>query len=211
MINRKRIRILGAAFAAMAMLLTLALAPEAAAQSDKKKKKNQPPPKVDNSSANPIVPMTDEQQIDYMLSEYLGAWQLGDTERMRKFYSDDVSVVKGSWEGPILGWTNFLALYQQQRSHMQQVRLDRMNTYIRVNGTTAWTCYQWEFEAVVDGSPTIARGQTTLVLVKKDRWLIAHDHTSVVQTAKPPSGSAPANPAGTPTPTTGQSSKPPSQ
>jgi ketosteroid isomerase-like protein len=211
MINRKQIRILGAAFTAMAMLLTLALAPGAAAQSDKKKKKNQPPPKVDNSSANPIVPMTDEQQIDYMLSEYLGAWQLNDTEKMHKFYADDVSVVRGSWEGPILGWTNFLALYQQQRSHMQQVRLDRMNTYIKVNGTTAWTCYQWEFEAVVDGSPTIARGQTTLVLVKKDRWLIAHDHTSVVQTAKPPSGSAPANPTGTPTPTTGQANKPPSQ
>ncbi len=207
MINRKQIRILCAAFAAMAMLLTMALAPGAQAQTDKKKKKNQPPPKVDNSSANPLVPMTDEQQIDYMLSEYLGAWQLGDTEKMHKFYADDVSVVKGSWEAPILGWTNFLALYQQQRSHMSQVRLDRMNTYIKVNGTTAWTCYQWEFEALVDNAPTIARGQTTLVLVKKDRWLIAHDHTSVVQTAKP-NQSTPAN---TPTPATGEANKPPSQ
>lgn len=185
MINRRWIRILSAAFAALAMLLTLATAPGTSAQSDKKKKKNAPPPKVDNNSANPIVPLTDEQQIDYMLSEYLGVWQLGDTERMHKFYSDDVSVVRGSWEGPILGWTNFLALYQQQRSHMQQVRLDRMNTYIKVNGTTAWTCYQWEFEATVDGTQTAARGQTTLVLVKKEnRWLIAHDHTSVVQTLK---------------------------
>lgn len=204
MINCKQIC---AAFAAMAMLLTLALAPVAQGQTDKKKKKNQPPPKVDNSSANPIVPLTDEQQIDYMLSEYLGAWQLNDTEKMHKFYADDVSVVKGSWEGPILGWTNFLALYQQQRSHMQQVRLDRMNTYIRVNGTTAWTCYQWEFEATVDGTPTLARGQTTLVLIKKDRWLIAHDHTSVVQTAKP-NQNVPAN---TPTPATGEANKPPSR
>ncbi len=207
MTNRRWIRVLGAAFAVMAVLLTLAMAPGAQAQTDKKKKKNQPPPKVDNSSANPIVPLTDEQQIDYMLSEYLGAWQLGDTEKMHKFYADDVSVVKGSWEAPILGWTNFLALYQQQRSHMAQVRLDRMNTYIRVNGATAWTCYQWEFEAVVDGTPTLARGQTTLVLVKKDRWLIVHDHTSVVQTAKP-NQNAPAN---TPTPATGEANKPPSQ
>lgn len=207
MINRKQtIRIFCAAFAAFAML-TLALAPGAQAQTDKKKKKNQPPPKVDNSSANPLVPMTDEQQIDYMLSEYLGAWQLNDTEKLHKFYSDDVSVVKGSWEGPILGWTNFLALYQQQRSHMQQVRLDRMNTYIKVNGTTAWACYQWEFEAVVDGTPTMARGQTTLVFVKKDRWLIAHDHTSVVQTAKPNQNA----PASTPTPATGEANKPPPQ
>src|SRR5262249_8211143 len=125
MINRRWIRILGAMGAAIAMLLALAVAPGAQAQNDKKKKKNQPPPKVDNNSANPIVPLTDEQQLDYMLSEYLGAWQLGDTERLHKFYADDVSVVKGSWEGPILGWTNFLALYQQQRSHMAQVRMDR--------------------------------------------------------------------------------------
>lgn len=206
MMSRRGIRILGAALAAMAMLLTLALGPGAQAQTDKKKKKNQPA-KVDNSSANPLVPMSDEQQIDYMLSEYLATWQLNDTEKMRKFYTDDVSVVKGSWEGPIIGWTNFLALYQQQRSQMRQVRLDRMNTYIKVNGTTAWTCYQWEFEAVVDNTPTLARGQTTLVLVKKDRWLIAHDHTSVVQTAKPSQNA----PASTPTSPAGEANKPPSQ
>jgi uncharacterized protein (TIGR02246 family) len=208
MIKRRQIRILGAAFAAMAMMLMFALAPGARAQNDKKKKKNQPPEKVDNNSANPLVPLTDEQQIDYMLSEYLGAWQLGDTERLHKFYSEDVSVVNGGWTAPVVGWTNFLALYQQQRSHLQQTRMDRMNTYIKVNGTTAWACYQWEFQAVVDGTPTGARGQTTLVLVKKDKsWLIAHDHTSVVETAKqgqPVPGGAPAN-----TPTTDK--KPPSQ
>src|SRR5258707_8634739 len=46
-----------------------------AQQKDKKKKKDAPT--VDNSSANPIVPLTDEQQIDYMISEVLGAWQIG--------------------------------------------------------------------------------------------------------------------------------------
>jgi uncharacterized protein (TIGR02246 family) len=203
--RKKRIRIFGALLAALGILLALAIAPGASAQNDKKKKKNEPP-KVDNNSTNPLVPLTDEQQIDYMLSEYLGAWQLGDTERLHKFYSEDVSVVSGAWAAPVIGWTNFLALYQQQRSHMQQVRLDRMNTYIKVNGTTAWTCYQWEFSGAMDGTPTGARGQTTFVLVKKDnRWLIAHDHTSVVQTTKQ------TQPAGTPagTPPTGQESKPP--
>ena len=182
--------------------------PGAHAQNDKKKKKNQPI--VNNDSANPVVPLTDEQQIDYMLSEYLGAWQLGDTERMHKNYVDDVSVVTGGWNAPVIGWTNYVALYQQQRSHMQQIRMDRMNTYIKVNGTTAWACYQWEFAATMDGTPTWAHGQTTLVLVKKEnRWLIAHDHTSVVQTGKQTQpGAAPANtPANTPTP----ESKPPSQ
>lgn len=192
--------------AAILTALVFALLLAAPAAQAQKKKKNEPPPKVDNNSTNPVIPLTDEQQIDYMLSEYLGAWQLGDTERLHKFYAEDVSVVNGGWAAPIQGWTNFLAQYQQQRSHMQQVRMDRMNTYIKVSGTTAWACYQWEFEAVVDGTPTGARGQTTLVLVKKDKsWLIAHDHTSVVQTSKQPAtGGAPAN---TPPP----ENKPPSQ
>ena len=202
----RKIKTIAAILTALVFALSLA-APGTQAQ-DKKKKKNEPPPKVDNNSTNPLVPLTDEQQIDYMLSEYLGVWQIGDADRLHKFYSDDVSVVNGGWAAPVVGWTNFLALYQQQRAHMQQVRMDRMNTYLKVNGTTAWACYQWEFEAVVDGTPTGARGQTTLVLVKKDKsWLIAHDHTSVVQTTKQPANAPAGAPANTPAP----DSKPPSQ
>jgi ketosteroid isomerase-like protein len=205
--ERKGSRLHAALFLSLVVALSLASAPDAHAQN--KKKKNEPP-KVNNDSANPVVPLTDEQQIDYMLSEYLGAWQISDTERLHKNYSDDVSVVSGGWNGPVIGWTNYLALYQQQRSHLQQVRLDRMNTYIKVNGTTAWTCYQWEFQAVVDGTPRVARGQTTLVLVKKDnRWLIAHDHTSIVETAK--QTQPPAPPGATPTGTPNPENKPPSQ
>ena len=203
--ERKALRLMMALLATMAIGFSLAVAPGASAQNNKKKKKNEPP-KVNNDNANPVVPLTDEQQIDYMLSEYLGAWQLGDTERMHKFYSEDVSVVNGGWAAPVIGWTNFLALYEQQKLHIQKVRLDRMNTYIKVNGTTAWTCYQWEFEAIVDDTPTTARGQTTLILVKRDtRWLIVHDHTSVVQTVKQ------GQPAGTPAAPTGTRSKPPSR
>jgi ketosteroid isomerase-like protein len=174
-----------------------------AQQKDKKKKKDAPT--VDNSSANPIVPLTDEQQIDYMISEVLGAWQIGDSVRLHKDYSDEVSVVNGGWAPPILGWANYEALYKLQRSKMQQVRMDRSNTYIHVNGNTAWACFQWEFAAVIEGNPSAARGQTTYVFIKKDNhWLIAHDHTSVVQTAPAPTpnstvpGSAtpPAKPAG---------------
>src|SRR5215470_10444037 len=149
-IEGRRTRTIAAILVALVFVLVL-FTPGAQGQNDKKKKKNQPQ-KVDNDNTNPVVPMTDEQQIDYMLSEYLGAWQIGDTERLHKFYSDDVSVVNGGWAAPVIGWTNFLALYQQQRSHMQQVRMDRVNTYIKVSGTTAWACYQWDFEAVVDGA-----------------------------------------------------------
>lgn len=174
--------------------LSVLVPPGVAQQKDKKKKKNDV---VNNDNANPVVPLNDEQQIDYMISETLAAWQLGDVERMHKNYAEDVSVVNGGWAPPILGWTNYLALYQQQRSHMKQVRLDRSNTYIHVNGNTAWACYQWEFAAVVDDQESGARGQTTYVLIKKDnRWLIAHDHTSVVQKAQlVPTGTMPQTPA----------------
>lgn len=177
----------------VAALLILALFAGAAAQAqnDKKKKKKNDTAAADNNSGT-IIPLSDEQQIDYMISETLGAWQIGDIERMRKNYADELSVVNGGWAPPILGWTAYEALYKQQRTTMQQVRLDRSNTYIKVNGATAWACYQWDFSAVVNGTPSGARGQTTYVFIKKDnRWLIAHDHTSVVQTTQQPAPTTP--------------------
>lgn len=170
--------------------LLAAAAPSGAQQKDKKKKKDAAI--TDNGSTNPVVPLNDEQQIDYMISEVLGAWQLGDSARMHKNYVDDLSVVNGGWAPPVIGWANYEILFKQQHAMMQQVRLDRSDTYIKVNGTTAWACYQWEFSAVINGTPSAARGQTTYVLVKRDNhWLIAHDHTSVVQTVQQPSGNTP--------------------
>lgn len=168
---------LGAAF-------LLAYGSPAAAQ---KKKKNEPPP-ADNK---PALPMGDEQAIDYTISEMLGAWQLGDIDKLRRDYADDVSIVNGIWAPPVFTWTNYLAVYQQQHARMQQVRMDRSNTYIKLNGNFAWACYQWDFSAVVDGQPSAARGQTTLILEKKtDHWVIVHNHTSVAPSAQP---IAPAN------------------
>jgi ketosteroid isomerase-like protein len=165
-------------------VLFLACAAPAGAQ---KKKKNEPQP----TDGKPVVPMGDEQQIDYMISEMLGAWQLGDIERLRKDYADDVSIVNGIWAPPVFTWTNYLAVYQQQHARMQQVRMDRSNTYIKLSGNFAWACYQWDFSAVVDGQPSAARGQTTLIAEKRnDRWVIVHNHTSLAPTAQP---IAPAN------------------
>jgi ketosteroid isomerase-like protein len=174
----------------------LALASPAAAQKDKKNKKNAEAP----NNGQPIIPMGDEQQIDYMISGMLGAWQLGDVERLHQAYADDVTIVNGIWAPPVIGWANYSTLYQQQRARMQRVRLDRSNTYIKLasSGTVAWACYQWDFSADVDGAPTSARGQTTLVLEKRNgKWLIVHNHTSFVQ--MPQQGApAPINPANTP-------------
>jgi ketosteroid isomerase-like protein len=182
-----------------ALALLLATASPAAAQ-----KKNKPSAPPDSTS---VVPLPDEKQIDYNISEMLGAWQLGDTEKLHKNYADDVMVVNGIYAPPVIGWNNFLTLYQQQRARMQRVRLDRANTYIKVNGNMAWACYQWDFAAVVDDKTTTAQGQTTLVFQKRDsRWLIVLNHTSLVQPT--PQTAAPANTPGAP-PAAG--TKPPSR
>jgi ketosteroid isomerase-like protein len=157
--------------------------PAAAQQKDKKKKKDNIPTA---DSTNPLVPMSDENQIDYMISEMLGAWQIGDIEKLHKDYADDVTVVNGAYAPPIIGWTNYLAVYQEQRARMQQVRLDRSNTVIKVAGTVAWACYQWDFAAIADGQPTAAQGQTTLVFEKRNNhWTIVHNHTSMVRQLNP--------------------------
>lgn len=194
---RKILRTTMALLFSAALLLAGAF-PAAAQQKEKKKKKDVPA----QDASKPIVQLPNEAQIDYLISEMLGAWQLGDTERLHKTYADDVSVVNGNWAPPVIGWTNYLGLYQQQRARLQQVRMDRANSYIRVFGTVALACYQWDFSAVVDGQPSSAQGQTSLVLEKRnDHWIIVHNHTSLVQTAPP------AVPANTP-PAPTQPSKP---
>jgi len=167
--------------------LSLALAANAAAQ--KKKKTEAPPPTPsDNTSAMP-----DEQRIDYLISEMLGAWQVGDVDKLHKCIADDISVVNGFWAPPVIGWDNYLAQYKLQRARTQQVRLDRTNTLVRLSGKFAWASYQWDFSAVVDGQPDTAQGQTTLVFEKRgDNWVVVHNHTSLVQGSQTPT---PANTA----------------
>lgn len=177
--------------------LFLTIGSPAFAQKDKKKKTD--PSSADNKS---VLPMTDEQQIDYVISEMLGAWQVGDIDKLHKDYADDVSIVNGIWAPPVFGWANYLAAYQQQRARLQQVRMDRENTYIKLAGNTAWAYYQWDFSAVVDGQATETRGQTTLILEKRtDHWVIVHNHTSI-----PPNQNLPG--AGTPQTASPQSSTP---
>jgi ketosteroid isomerase-like protein len=175
----------------------LSMMSPAAAQKDKKKKKDSSTP----ADTHTVIPMPDEQRIDYNISEMLGAWQLGDTDRLHQAYADDAVFVSGVWAPPIFGWSSYLPLYEQQRARTQQVRLDRVNTFIKVNGAVGWACYQWDFSGTVDGQPMTTRGQTTLVFEKRnDRWLIVHNHTSLAQ-APPPTMAQPqqpAVPAGTP-------------
>ena len=175
--------------------LSLTLASSAFAQKKKDKKKDD-----GSAAAEPAPQPPDEQKIDVAISEMLGAWQLGDIEKLHAHYADDVDAVNGMWAPPVVGWPNYLTSYQAQRARTQQVRLDRSNTLIRItpDGNAAWACYQWEFSAVVDGVPTSAFGHTTLVFEKRNGvWLIVHNHTSLVQASQAGSPAA-QPPAATP-------------
>ena len=181
-------------FFSLFLLLTLSLASTASAQ--KKKKKNDATP-----NPPPASILTDEQRIDNAIGEMLGAWQLGDIEKLHSHYADDVNAVNGMWAPPVVGWPSYLTSYQSQRARAQQVHLERSNTLIRLapSGGVAWASYQWEFTAVVDGVPSSAFGHTTLIFEKRnDNWLIVHNHTSLVQAtqaaapaAQPPAATPP--------------------
>ena len=174
----------------LAAIFLLANISPAAAQKDKKKKKDGAP-SADTSKT--LANMSDEQQIDYMLSVMLGAWQIGDVEKLHSTYADDVSMVSGSWAPPVIGWANYLAVYQQQRARVQRVRMDRMNTYIKVTGNTGWASYQWDFSATLDGQPMESQGQTTVVVEKRNnQWIIVHNHTSLTPGLQPTSANSPA-------------------
>ena len=193
----RTVRVLLTAFVCTGLLFQPA---PAGAQAQPKEKKNKN--KKDAPAESPTSMMSDEQQIDVQISTMIGAWQINDLDKLHQTYAEDVILVSGNWAPPIVGWSNFATSYQQQRSHLQQVRMDRSNTYIKVKGTFAWACYQWDFSASVDGQPSAGRGQTTLILEKDNgRWLIVHNHTSLVQGV---GALTPSKPAGATSPSAAQ-------
>lgn len=159
-------------------LIALLVAGTAPAAQKKSKQKGQ---SKEPAAAETQLRLPDAQQIDQEISEMLGAWQVGDTNMMHNYYADDLTVVSGAFEPPLVGWQAYLAAYQRERQHLSSLRLDRRNTFIFPKGTFAYAVYQWEFVGLVDGNPTRGRGHTTLVFEKRgDRWLIVHNHTSAV-------------------------------
>ena len=161
-------------------VLLLALVAAAPGAAQKKK-----PSKQSKDKGAPLLPLPDQDTIENGLSEMLAAWQIGDVEMLHKYYADDVTVVSGNYEPPLQGWAVYVQSYQAQRARVQNVRLDRFNTVIRVKGTLAWAAYQWEFSAAMEDKPLGARGHTSLMLEKRgDRWLIVHNHTSIVEQAQ---------------------------
>lgn len=201
-VGLKRSRVLRIFTRCALLLLATGLVCGAPAEAQKQKKKNVKAGA--EASDKPLIPLPDDRAIDLVISEMLGAWQIGDLERLHRYYADDVVVVSGAWEPPVTGWDNYAKAYQRQRDRTQKVVIDRTNTFIKVLGNVSWASYQWQFSGAVDGAPMTVRGQTTLVLEKqKDRWMIIHNHTSLIPEAAgmprgPATGTQPAQkpPAG---------------
>jgi ketosteroid isomerase-like protein len=145
----------------------------------------------DSSGASlglPALPVPDAQAIDHDIGEMLGAFQVGNIEAMHKYYSDNATFVRGTFDPPLVGWVNYVKMYQQQRAAFPGMQVIRRNTSIFVHADVSWVSYQWQFESSFNGKPFSARGQTTLVLNKAgDNWLIVHNHTSQIcpETAAP--------------------------
>jgi len=140
-----------------------------------------------NSQSNepmPALSTPDSDQIDHDIGEMLAAFQLGKVEMMHKYYSDNVTVVSGDYEPPIMGWNAYAPLYERQWAAFQEVQLNRRNTVIFIHGDVAWAAYQWQFDSMLNGRPYSLRGQTTLIFNKVvDNWLIVHNHTSEIRPA----------------------------
>jgi ketosteroid isomerase-like protein len=161
----------------LATALTLALAsPALAGQKNKKKNSSD-----DSSQQNPVpIPAAPPaEQINTAIGEMLAAFQLGDVDMMHKYYADSATFVSGEWQPPVVGWANYVPLYKREWSAYQGIQMIRRNTYVFTHGDVAWASYQWEFDAMSNGQPFQARGQTTLVFNKMGaNWLIVHNHTS---------------------------------
>ncbi|HEX3375837.1 MAG TPA: nuclear transport factor 2 family protein [Candidatus Acidoferrales bacterium] len=180
-----------------AVLMAVAI-PAGAQKKDKNKIVPTPDPTAEMKAAM-LGP--DSQIIDRTIGEALGYWQIGDTENLHKYYAEDVVVVSGGWEPPVIGWDNFLKAYQAQRAQISAARMDRTNTLIKVNGNSAWATYQFTYAAQMNGMVVQFRGHTTMCLAKQtDRWLITLNHSSIVDSTapEPAPSTVPPQPAGKP-------------
>lgn len=155
--------------------------------------KNKKPDDASNTAqALSALPVPDSQQIDHDIGEMLGAFQVGDVEAMHKYYADNVTFVRGTFDPPLVGWQNYVKLYEAQKAAFQGMQLVRRDTFIFVHADVSWASYQWQFIATYNGKPFDTRGQTTLVLTKVgNNWLIVHNHTSEIcpEVAAPTSSS----------------------
>jgi hypothetical protein len=176
--------------AVIVALAWLVLAMPAGAQKKDKNKKNDTPDANSQAALIPLPTPPDSQAIDQTIAEMMGYWQIGDVESMRKYFDPGVVVISGAWEPPVMGWDNYVRAYQAQRARVSGGRMDRSNTFIKVNGNTAWATYQFVYVTSLENKMMEYRGHTTLILNKQaDRWVITLNHSSVVDSSAPAAAS----------------------
>lgn len=173
----------------LAAALIVAVSPSGAGQKNKKNSSNA---SSDSAAVSlPNTPQVEANKINEDIGEMLGAFQVGDADLMHKYYSDDCTFVQSTFDPPIVGWQNYVALYDREKAAFQGIQLIRRNTNVFVHGDVAWASYQWQFDSTWQGQPYITRGQTTLVLTKVDgNWLIVHNHTNEVMAEPKPQTTA---------------------
>ncbi len=86
--------LLALATALLGCVPLLAGGPAAQKQNQKDKKQDS-----DASAITSPIPPPDGQAIDTVVSQMLGAWQVGDVEMLHKYYADDVTVVSDGHAG----------------------------------------------------------------------------------------------------------------
>src|ERR1700733_15969952 len=111
----------------VAAALILAVSPNGAAQK-KKKQKNSDATDSTPTPALPDTPRSEADKINQDIGEMLGAFQVGDADMMHKYYSDDVTFVQSTYDPPVVGWQNYVALYQREKAAFQGMQLIRRNT-----------------------------------------------------------------------------------
>ena len=186
----------------LAAVLIFSVSPAARAQKNKKDKTENS--NASDQTAQPALSGSVFDQLDTDIGEMLGAFQLGNVDVMHKYYADNATFVSGAYAPPVVGWANYVPIYQRERAAFQGMQLIRRNTFIYTRGDVAWASYQWEFDSMLNGQPYMARGQTTLVFTKVGaNWLIVHNHTSQIcpdeaprqMSTAPPSQAPNVNPA----------------
>ena len=98
----------------------------------------------------PDIAMPDSQQIDHDIGKMLGAFQVGDVEAMHKYYSDNATFVRGTFEPPLIGWANYSKLYEQQRAAFPGMQLVRRNTMIFVHQDVSWVSYPVAIHLIIE-------------------------------------------------------------
>lgn len=132
--------------------------------------------------ALPAAP-SEEQQIETVIAAVIEAHRTGNTPSLGQYYAADVVVVPGDYNPVVEGWTNIEPRYRLSQAGYDELDLMRENTRIVRRGKVAWASYQWRLAGMRGKEMMQALGHTTLILEKRGgKWVIVHNHTSVVPT-----------------------------